>query len=46
MSNLIAAADLGILPYFVLGAYLIMLLGLGFAGLIKSRAAQDAEADY
>lgn len=46
MSNLIAATDLGILPYFVLGAYLIMLLGLGFAGLIKSRAAQDAEADY
>lgn len=46
MSNLIAATDLGILPYFVIGAYLIMLLGLGFAGLIKSRAAQDAEADY
>lgn len=46
MNNLIAATDLGLLPHFVLGAYLIMLLVLGFAGLIKSRSAVDAEADY
>ena len=32
--------------YIVLGLYLVMLLGLGVAGLLKSRKAVDAEADY
>ena len=44
--TILAATDLGILPYLVLGAYLLLLLGLGLASLMKSRAAKDAEADY
>jgi SSS family solute:Na+ symporter len=42
----LAATSLGSIPYFVLGAYLAMLLGLGIVSLIKSRGASDAESDY
>ena len=46
MSMLAASVDLGALPYYVLGAYLLLLLGLGVASLLKSRGAENVEADY
>ncbi|MFK7849834.1 MAG: sodium:solute symporter [Akkermansiaceae bacterium] len=44
--TILAATDLGAFPYVVLGFYLLLLLGLGFASLLKSRGAKDAETDY
>jgi len=44
--SLLAATQLGALAYVVLGAYLLLLLGLGLASLLKSRGAKNIEADY
>lgn len=41
-----ATTGLGSLSFLVLGGYLLLLLGLGVAGLMKSRRARDAESDY
>ncbi|MDE0836929.1 MAG: sodium:solute symporter family protein [Akkermansiaceae bacterium] len=46
MSLLAASVDLGTLPYYVLVAYLLLLLGLGVASFLKSRGAENVEADY
>lgn len=44
--SIVAATDLGVFPYLVMGCYLLLLLGLGLASLLKSRGAANAEADY
>lgn len=41
MISIVAQMDLGIVPYAVLVAYLLVLLGLGWLGYLRSRASEE-----
>ena len=41
MISIVAQMELGIVPYAVLVAYLLVLLGLGWLGYLRSRASEE-----